>query len=117
MLPQIHSIYLTLNRLGPGLATMHLSAAAAFYGSLYCVTEGANILADAISFQQRPTGAAMDDNNGLKELYLDSNVLGDVGAIAIAKMLRDTSAEGFRMAGYWASQVHARTHARSSCSG
>ena len=44
-------------------------------------------LADAIDYQQRASGPSYLENNGLEELYLDSNVMGDEGAFHIAKLL------------------------------
>jgi len=68
---KIKSLFLTLNRLGP---------------------EGANTLADAIIFQQRYGGPAFMTNDGLEEIFLDSNVIGDIGASAIARMLHPSKA-------------------------
>ena len=68
---KIKGLYLTLNRLGP---------------------EGANTIVDAIIYQQRYGGPAFMTNDGLEELFLDSNVIGDIGASAIARMLHPSKA-------------------------
>ena len=59
-------LYLPLNRLGPA---------------------GTRLLVDAIKFQQRASGPAFRDNQGMDTLYLDSNVIGDYGASAIAELV------------------------------
>lgn len=66
---KLRSLYLTLNRLGPA---------------------GAVELSNAIGQHQRIGGPAFMANEGLRELYLDSNVIGDIGAQAIAGMLHPT---------------------------
>ena len=45
------------------------------------------MLADAIEFQQRTGGPSYQYAEGLEFLYLDSNVIGDNGAAAIAKIV------------------------------
>ena len=62
----VKSLYLALNRLGPA---------------------GVRLLVDAIKFQQRSAGPAYRDGDGLEILYLDSNVIGDFGAEAIAELI------------------------------
>lgn len=63
----INVIYLGFNRLGPA---------------------GAANLANGIKIQQLPGGTAHKAATGLTELYLDANVLGDVGAGAVADLIR-----------------------------
>jgi len=67
------SIFFALNRLGPA---------------------GTRLIVDAIKFQQRASGPAFKNSQGLKNLYLDSNVIGDAGAAAIAELIGPNS-KGF----------------------
>jgi len=62
----IKALYLPLNRLGP---------------------EGVREIVDAIRFQQRSTGPGILSNNGLQMLYVDANVIGDLGAQAISELI------------------------------
>ena len=67
----LQSIYFALNRLGPA---------------------GTRQIVDAIKFQQRASGPAGPGSTlgGLEALYLDSNVIGDFGAKAVAEMIGPT---------------------------
>ena len=49
---------------------------------------GVRLLVDAIKFQQRAAGPAFRDASGLEVLYLDSNVIGDFGAQAVAELIK-----------------------------
>merc|ERR1711871_1371579 len=71
----IKALYLTLNRLGP---------------------EGTREIVEALKWQQRATGPAFMNNDGIENLYLDSNVIGDLGAKAIAELIGPNNA-GFVM--------------------